>query len=74
MTRFGWSPDNLLQKVKRGTFPLEDGADRHTRWWWEPTVDQWEVTTELTSCPVCSARVQRLPQHMRRHTRDMSLA
>ena len=64
---FGWSPDNIFQKVSRGTFPAEDGRDGQLRWWWASTVDAWERGRQLVQCPHCPARVERLGAHLKAH-------
>lgn len=69
-TRFGWSPDNIFQKLNRGTFPAPDGTDGpsgHTRWWWATTIDAWAADRDLVTCPRCNAQVERLTMHMRAH-------
>ncbi|GAA2735245.1 hypothetical protein GCM10009867_17110 [Pedococcus aerophilus] len=68
--RFGWSPDNIFQKLARGTFPPADGVDGQTKWWWPGTVDAWEQTRTMAQCPHCPARVERLTTHMQRHGRS----
>lgn len=65
--RFGWSPDNIFQKVSRGTFPAEDGRDGQLRWWWASTVGAWERGRQLVQCPHCPARVERLGAHLKAH-------
>ena len=65
--RFGWSADNVFQKLSRGTFPPADGVDGRTKWWWPATVDAWEAGRTLIQCPVCSARVERLTTHLLSH-------
>lgn len=65
--RFGWSPDNIFQKVSRGTFPAEDGRDGQLQWWWASTVDAWERGRQLVQCPHCPARVERLGAHLKAH-------
>lgn len=66
--RFGWSPDNIFQKLSRGTFPVEDGREGQLRWWWGSTVQAWEQHRTLVQCPHCPARVERLGAHLQAHT------
>ena len=65
--RFGWSADNVYQRIARETFPRPDGVDGHLRWWWATTVDHWEEAADLVQCPQCPARVQRVAAHSRVH-------
>lgn len=68
--RFGWSADNVFQKVNRGTFPPPDGFDgpsRQVRWWWATTIDEWAADRNLVTCPQCDAQVERLTTHQRAH-------
>lgn len=66
--RFGWSADNIFQKVSRGTFPAADGREAAMRWWWPKTVDAWERSRDLVQCPHCPARVERLGAHLQSHS------
>ena len=65
--RFGWSPDNVFQKLSRGTFPAHDGVEGELRWWWPATVEAWEASKDLIACPQCGARVERLRSHSKAH-------
>ena len=66
-SRFGWSADNIFQRLDRGTFPSPDGVEGHRQWWWATTVQAWEDQQELAQCPQCPARVRRMSAHARAH-------
>lgn len=64
---FGWTGDNLYQRLNRGRFPAPDGHDPQLRWWWPATITTWADAQDLHACPDCGALVQRMPQHQARH-------
>lgn len=66
----GWSRENHRLRLSTGHFPSPDGRDGHSNWWWPETIDDWAQAQNLQSCPACGARVAKLPQHTRKHTRE----
>lgn len=68
---FGWSRDNVPQRLRRASFPEPDGTwgagEYPARWWWPSTVIAWGEQADLRSCPECGARVAQLPQHALLH-------
>ena len=56
----------------RPYFPAPDGhrsgaTGGKGTWWWAATIDRWEASVRLRTCPTCGARVQRLRTHQTKH-------
>lgn len=68
-SHLGWSRENHRRRLATGHFPTPDGRDGYSNWWWPDTITAWAKEQRLQRCPECGAKVLKLPQHVKAHTR-----